>query len=727
MPRGNCVALSNIDDSDSGKAMSTVVKTKIHEFPKPADIAAVPSRSQFFFNRELSLLEFHARVLEEALDDRNPLFERLNFLSIFSSNLDEFFMIRVSGLKEEVESEVNAISADGLTPAEQLARTRERVLVLLQEQARCLREEILPQLKEAGISLVSYESLSRHEKESLKDYFMDKVFPILTPLAVDPSHPFPYISPLSVNIGLMVHAPKEVKFTGRGKGDESRFVRIKVPSLVPRLVPVGSSGTRFVLLEEIIQANIQALFPGMNPGPCHLFRVTRDADIEIREEEAADLLSLIQEELRRRRFGRPVRLEVSPDMTPEMVEYLTSSLDLEAEDVYVFDGPLHIQDLTSLCDCDRPDLKDVPFTPSMPSWYEEYDNVFEAIKERDRLLHHPYDSYDCVTGFINQAVVDPDVLAIKICLYRTGPDSPIPLALIRASEQGKQVTALIELKARFDEQYNIEWARKLDEAGVHVVYGVLGLKTHGKLTLVIRREGESLKRYVHIASGNYNPTTSCTYTDLGMFTVDEEIGKDATELFNYLTGFSGQIEYRKLMVAPVNMRERLNALFDREIEHQRAGRPAQIIAKFNRLADLQIIEKLYEVSRAGVQVDLIVRGICMLRPGIPGLSENIRVRSVVGRFLEHSRAFWFSNGGEDELYIGSADWMARNLKHRIEAVAPITDPEAKRYLRDVLLDAYLSDNTKARELQPDGRYAPVNGRSEPFDSQLYFIGRSGMD
>src|SRR5829696_2612661 len=702
--------------------MSTAVKTRVQEFPRSAEIGLTPSRSQFFFNRELNLLEFHARVLEEALDNRNRLLERLKFLSIFSSNLDEFFMIRVSGLKEEL-GDCNVISPDGLTPREQLAKTRERILVLIQEQARCLREEILPQLKDTGISLVPHASLSRHEKESLKEYFMEKVFPILTPLAVDPSHPFPYISSLSVNIGLMVHAPTDVKFIGRAQGNESRFVRIKEPSVVSRLVPTGSSETRFVLLEEIIEANIQTLFPGMTPGTCHRFRVTRDADIEIKEEEAQDLLSVIQEELRQRRFGTPVRLEVAPDMPEEMIEYLMSSLDVERDDVYVFDGPLHPQDLMALYDVDRPDLKDVPFTPSVPSWYGEYDTIFDAIRERDRLLHHPYDSYDCVTGFIDQAVEDPDVVAIKICLYRTGPDSPIPPALIRASEQGKQVTVLVELKARFDEEHNIEWARKLDRAGVHVVYGILGLKTHGKLTQVVRREGETLRHYVHIASGNYNPTTSCTYTDLGMFTVDDSIGRDATEVFNFLTGFSQQTDYRTLMVAPIDLREQLNALFDREIEHQRSGKPAHIVAKFNRLADLQVIEKLYEASRAGVKIDLIVRGICMLRPGIPGLSENITVRSVVGRFLEHSRVFWFLNGGDDELYIGSADWMARNLKHRIEVVAPVTDPQAQRYLRDVLLDAYLRDNTKARELQPDGRYVPLARGAEPFNTQEYFIGR----
>ena len=705
--------------------MSTVVKreARIHEFPKPVEVAIAPSKSQIFFNRELSLLAFHARVLEEALDTSNPLLERLKFVSIFSSNLDEFFMIRVSGLKEELEQGITDVAADGTSPAEQLSQIRDQVLKLVAEQGRMLREDIMPQLNEAGVQLVSYESLSRHEKQNLKDYFMERVFPILTPLAVDPSHPFPYISPLSVNIGLMVEAPKEMKLLGRGKMLQSRFVRIKVPSSVPRLVPLGADGSRFVLLDEIIEAHVDALFPGMNPGTCHRFRVTRDADIEIREEEAEDLLSMIQEELRRRRFGSPVRLEVSPGMPQEMIEYLTTSLELEPQDVYVFDGPLHVQDLMDLYDVDRPELKDAPFHPSMPEWFESYGTVFDAIKERDRLLHHPYDSYDCVTGFINQAVDDPDVVAIKICLYRTGPESPIPPALIRAAEQGKQVTALIELKARFDEEHNIEWARKLDYAGVHVVYGITGLKTHGKLTLVVRREGEALKRYVHIASGNYNPTTSCTYTDLGMFTVDDQIGRDATELFNYLTGFSNQREYRELMVAPVALREELNKLFDREIEHKRMGRPAHVIAKLNRLADLQVVEKLYELSQAGVKVDLIVRGICMLRPGIPGLSENIRVRSVVGRFLEHSRVFWFANGGEDEVYIGSADWMSRNLKHRIEVVAPVTEPDSKHYLRDVLLNAYLSDNTKARELTPDGNYRPIMNGAEPFNSQNYFMGR----
>ena len=706
---------------------SSVVQREatIQDFARTVGVTA-KTGVDLFFNRELSLLEFHGRVLEEALDARNPLLERLKFLSIFSSNLDEFFMIRVSGLKEEMEHEVD-VSPDGLTPAQQLAKSRERILHLVAEQARCLRDDILPQLHETGISIARYDSLSLHEKERLKEYFTEKIFPVLTPLAVDPSHPFPYISPLSLNIGLMVDPPKNMKLITSRKLIDRRFVRIKVPSVLPRLVPVSASSSRFVLIEEVIEANIQALFPQMEPGKCHYFRVTRDADIEIREEEAEDLLNEIKEELRQRRFGTPVRLEVSAEMPDEMIEYLTASLGLAPDDVYKFDGPLNIQDLMSLYDLDRPELKDTPFKAEVPVWFKQHKNIFDAIKKRDRMLHHPYDSYECVTEFINQAVDDPDVMAIKICLYRTGPDSPIPPALIRASEQGKQVTALIELKARFDEEHNIEWAQKLDEAGVHVVYGIVGLKTHCKLTLVVRREGDGLKRYVHIASGNYNPTTSCTYTDLGMFTVDDEIGRDATELFNYLTGFSEQRHYRKLLVAPVELRDKFNALLDREIEHKRQGRPARVIAKINRLADLQLIEKLYEVSRAGVEVDLIVRGISMLRPGIPGLSENIRVRSVVGRFLEHSRVFWFANGGDEEVYIGSADWMTRNLKHRIEVVAPVSDPQAKRYLRDVLLDAYLTDNTKARELQPDGRYTPVLTDSQPFNSQEYFIGRPGSD
>jgi polyphosphate kinase len=437
---------------------------------------------------------------------------------------------------------------------------------------------------------------------------------------------------------------------------------------------------------------------------------------------------VLQREIRQRRFGSPVRLEISADMPEVLRKYLTESLNLVPEDVYAVEGPLGIQDLMALYDLERPDLKDVPFSPTVAERLRSGKPLFDLIREQDLLVHHPYDSYDCVTEFINEAVDDPDVVAIKMCLYRTGPDSPIPPALIRASEQGKQVTALIELKARFDEEHNMEWARKLDEAGVHVVYGIIGLKTHGKLTLVVRREGESLVRYAHIASGNYNPTTSCTYTDVGLFTANEVVGADASELFNYLTGYSRQTDYRRLFVAPVTLRDQITALIDREIANQKAGRPARIIAKFNRLADKQMILKFYEAARAGVKIDLIIRGICMLRPGVPGLSETITVRSVVGRFLEHSRIFYFENGGNEEVFIGSADLMSRNLKHRIEVIAPVSDPQIRNYLKNVVLDAYLRDNVKARELQRDGTYRhPAASGDEKFEAQMLFVGQSADD
>lgn len=706
-----------------GRSQSTA---ELREVPRlPALHPTASNAARLFFNRELSLLEFHRRVLEEGFNESNPILERLKFLSIFSANLDEFFMIRVSGLKEELDENVTELSPDGMTPGEQLKEIRTRVLPLVADQARSLLNDILPELKTEGVEVLSYHELNRDQQADLDDYFLDKVFPVLTPLAVDQSHPFPYISPLSLNLGLMVEALPGYSPADPKQKHGPRFVRIKVPSVVPRLVPVGKLQTRFVLLEELIEANCASLFPGMLVGKCHRFRVTRDADIEIREDEAEDLLRVIQQEIRQRRFGSPVRLEVSTGMPAEMVEYLTESLGLFDEDVYVIDGPLGVQDFMSLYDLNRPDLKDKGFDAVIPEWHGKK-SIFDVIKEGDLLMHHPFDAYDSVTNFINEAVDDPNVVAIKICLYRTGPESPIPPALIRASEKGKQVTALIELKARFDEEHNIEWARRLDEAGVHVVYGILGLKTHGKLTLVVRREGNSLKRYMHIASGNYNPTTSCTYTDLGLFTADDVIGADASELFNYLTGCSRQMEYRRLFVAPVNLREKMSALIDREIEHQRAGRRAHIIAKINRIADNQIIEKLYEASAAGVRIDLIVRGICMLRPGVPGLSENITVRNIIGRFLEHSRVFYFANGGDQDLYIGSPDWMARNLKHRIEVVTPVTDPASKTYLKDVVLEAYLSDNVRARELQLDGSYAEVQRApgEEPFDCQEYFLERN---
>lgn len=680
---------------------------------------------QLLFNREFSLLEFFRRVLEEGLDETQPLLERLKFLAIFSSNVDEFFMIRVSGLKEEFEHDVTELSPDGMTPADQLAAIRERLLPMLEEQSRCLLEELLPELKAQGIVIASYGPLSEEERSALQEYFDEQVFPVLTPQAVDPSHPFPYISNLSLNIGLMVAPLPEHGITSSLVGKiDPRFARIKLPPLVPRLIPVGKDGSKFILLEDLIAANTGELFPRMRASACHAFRVTRDADIDIREDEADDLLRIMQQTLRKRRFGTPVRLEVAMTMPQDMVQYLTQSIGVEAEDVYRVGGPLGVTDLMRLYKLERPDLKDVQFKPRAPvALRRPRLSIFDAIREQDILLHHPYTSFKPVADFIDAAARDEHVAAIKICLYRTGHNSPIPQALIEASEQGKQVTAIIELKARFDEENNIEWAQRLEEAGVHVVYGLMGLKTHCKLALVVRREDDTMRRYVHIATGNYNPDTSRAYTDFGLFTADEEIGADASELFNYLTGYSRQKEYRRLMVAPVNMRENMLALIRREAEHASAGRPARMIIKINRLADIEIIRALYEASQAGVEIDLIVRGICMLRPGVGGLSETITVRSLVGRFLEHSRVFYFANGGEEEFYTGSADWMPRNLNRRVEVVAPVENARLRRHLKDVVLAAYLRDNVKARRLLPDGSYERIQpgAGEERFDSQLHFM------
>jgi polyphosphate kinase len=675
----------------------------------------------FFFNRELSLLEFHRRVLEEALDSSQPLLERLKFLSIFSTNVDEFFMIRVSGLKEAVDEDPTGLSPDGMTAAEQLEVVRERLLPMLDEQMRCLREDILPQLKSHGIEIAPYDGLTPTERKALDAHFEEDIFPMLTPLAVDSSHPFPYISGLSLNIGLMV----EPRWTQSLAGEiKPRFIRIKVPTLVPRLVKVDGPGSRFILLEELIAANAGSLFSRMEVGRAHFFRITRDADIEVREDKASDLLEAIERSLRKRRFGTAVRLEVSSTMPDSMVSYLADQLDLTPEDVYVVDGPLGVHDLMGLYDLRRPDLKDQPLQIGVPALLKNSESIFEAIKQQDILLHHPYTSYSTVVDFINTASQDPNVIAIKMCLYRTGHNSPVPKALIEACESNKQVTAIVEIKARFDEEHNIEWAKRLEEAGVHVSYGLVGLKTHCKVMLVVRREEEDIRRYVHIATGNYNPITSKFYTDLGILTTNEEICADASDLFNVLTGYSRQKQYRQLMVAPVNLRQRMTALIERETEHGRAGRPARIIVKVNRLADPEVIRVLYEASQVGVPIDLIVRGVCMLRPGVPGLSETINVRSIVGPLLEHSRVFYFANGGDEEIYIGSSDWMPRNFDRRIEVVVPIYDPNLKRYLKDVVLNAYLSDNVKARRLLPDGSYERIEPTSdeERFNSQRHFEG-----
>ncbi len=650
-------------------------------------------------NRELSWIEFNSRVLDEALDPSQPLLERLKFLSIFSTNLDEFFMVRVSGLIEQVEANPHMLSPDGLSPASQLRRISERLRPLLEVQTRCLTKQILPGLEGCGVRIIPYGKLNKDQKADLKEFFTERVFPVLTPLSVDPSHPFPSISNISLNLGTMVIP--EVN----GEGEEPRFARVKLPPNVPRLIPVKcDSGFCFVLLEEVVAAHIESLFPGMHVLECQPFRITRDADLELVEDEAGDLLKTVEQQLRQRRFGFYVRLEVSLGMSPEMVKSLRQWMELEEHDVYTFDGPLNIPDLMALYKLDLPELKDQPFTPVTPAAIRLGETIFDSIRHQDILLHHPYESFAPVVEFLRAAARDPHVLAIKQTLYRAGKDSPIVEALIEAAENGKQVAVLVELKARFDEENNINWAKRLEKAGVHVVYGLVGLKTHAKVTLVVRQERNDLRRYVHLGTGNYNPATARIYTDLGLFTCHDDYGKDVSELFNYLTGYSRQVRYRKLLVAPVNLRESFTEMIRREIAHHQAGRPAGIMAKFNSFTDAGMIEEMYNASREGVPIDLLVRGICCLRPGWPGRSETISVGSVVGRFLEHSRIYRFLNGGEEVVYLGSADLMNRNLDRRVEVMFPIEDPRLKDRITHEILEPALKDNVKMRWLKMDGGY-----------------------
>lgn len=687
----------------------------------------VPLHSNLI-NRDLSLLEFFGRVLEEAMDESHPLLERLKFIAILSSNLDEFFMIRVSGLKERLGLEIGA-SPDGLTTREVLSEIRSRVVEMVREQMSTLRENILPGLAAKGIVIIPYNCLARADRAQMDAYFEENIYPLLTPQAVDPTHPFPYISGGSINIGVFAKPEFKHKSARKiaGVGDEF-FVRIKVPPSVPRLIPLASEPEKFVLIEDLTVANIGRLVPGAVPDSCHAFRLTRDADLEVREAETEDLLEAMEENLRLRRFGDVVRLEVANAMPPEMVEHLTKSLVIAAEDIYVVDGPMDATAFWDIYAVDRPDLKQRPIRDFVPASLETAGSTFDAIREQDILLHHPYMPYSIVSKFIREAVEDPDVLAIKMCLYRIGADSPIAPLLIKASEQGKQVTVLIEIKARFDEENNIEWAKRLERAGVHVVYGLIGLKTHCKTTLIIRRENDKLVRYVHIATGNYNPDTSAFYTDLSLLTARPELGEDATELFNYLTVYSQRKPFNSMVVAPIFLRQKMLELIRGEIRHAEEGRPGRIIAKMNRLADAEMVNALYEASRVGVRIDLIVRGICVLRPGVAGLSENIRVRSIVGRLLEHSRVYYFENGGKPEVYIGSSDWMPRNLDRRVEVLAPIHNDQIRRHLSEQFLTAYLKDNVKARELQSDGSYKRVEripGDAD-FDSQMSFQGATNV-
>ena len=676
-----------------------------------------------FVNRELSWLQFNARVLAQALDPSTPLLERLRFLIIFHTNLDEFFMIRVSGIKQQIAAGVDSLSIDGLTPKQQLARVWQEVTPSVDAAQRCLTGEVLPALAQHGIEIVPLASLPTRERRWADEFYEREVYPILTPLAVGSTHPFPFISNLSLNLALMV----------RSLDGEERLARVKVPlANVPRLVPVGDRAklkppVRLFFVEELIAANLGALFQGMEVGDPYMFRVTRDADLEIREDEADDLMSTLQQELRKRRFGQAVRLEVQRGM-PERVESgLRRGLGLAEEDVIEVSGPFAIPRLTELMQLDMPELKYRRFVPRTPAPFAGDEDLFETIRRHDVLVHHPFDGFDTVVDFVLQAARDPKVVAIKQSLYRTSGDSPVIHALEEAVDRGKQVAAVVELKARFDEENNIVWARRLEEAGVHVIYGLPGLKTHAKLCLVVRREKDALVRYAHVGSGNYNPATAAIYTDLGLFTSNPEITADAADLFNRMTGFARPNGYRQLLVAPTHMKQQILDLLAFETREARAGRPSGVIAKCNAITDLEVIGAIEAASHAGVSVELLVRGICSLVPGVAGRTENVRVRSVVGRFLEHERLYWLAHAGTPQVYIGSADWMHRNLERRVEILVPILDPTIARWSREVLLERYLQDRNRTWEMQPDGTYVRLRtGHEDPDVHDQFLADKDGV-
>ena len=652
------------------------------------------------YNRELSWLDFNWRVLHEAIDARTPLLERLKFIAITASNLDEYFSKRVGGLKRQKAAGMANLTLDGWAPDVQLSLIARAVSDMVAVESACLHEDILPQLAEHGIRLVNYVDLDAAERDRLRDYFLREVYPILTPLAVDPGHPFPFISNLTLSLGVFLVDPN----TG-----ERQFARVKVPPSRPRWVQLNRQ-MHFLPLEQLIAAHLDTLFRGMEIVAAFPFRVTRNADLARNEEEADDLLDMISEELRERRFAPVVRLEVAADAPAEALTLLQNQLHLENSDVYLIHGLLRRVDLFALADINLPHLKYEPYTPSVPSRLAgitsrgRASELFNAIRQGDLLVHHPYHSFQSTTQlFVEAAARDPQVLAIKQTIYRTSDNSSIIAALIDAASRGKQVAVLVEVKARFDEAKNVEWARKLEEAGCHVAYGLVGLKTHCKVSLAIRQEEDGLRAYYHVGTGNYNAKTSGTYTDLGLLSCNADIAADLMDLFNALTGYSYQSDYRKVLVAPVNMRQRFLELIDGEIQHALAGRGGRIVAKMNGLEDSTIVRKLYEASQAGVVIDLIVRGNCRLRPGLPGISENIRVLSIIGRYLEHSRIFYFGNNGAPLYYIGSADWMRRNLSARVEAAAPIEDPRLQEYLW-MILQSSLNDYRQAWEMLPDGRY-----------------------
>jgi polyphosphate kinase len=666
-----------------------------------------------YLNRELSLLAFQRRVLEEAEDADNPLLERVKFLSILGSNLDEFFMVRVPGLAAQLDAGTVEAGPDRMTPRAQLVSIRREVKKLLNEAHQCL-QELTTALNENGIFIHDYAALSPGQQRRAGAYFSETVFPVLTPLAFDPGRPFPHISNLSLNLAVLI----------RDRDGHEHFARIKVPDSLPQLVPLAemaparskrpsSRRVDLVWLEDIIAAHLSDLFPGMEILQSHPFHVTRDADFAIKELESEDLLETIEEGVRHRRFGSVIRLVVTRDMPAPILEILMKNLEVEAGDVYRTWRPLSLKRLDPLYALNRPELKDPPFVPAVPAPLaaSQDGDLFALVRQGDILLHHPFDSFQPVVEFLKNAARDPSVLAIKVCLYRVGRNSPIVEALLEAVEEDKQVAVLVELKARFDEESNIEWARALERAGAHVVYGLIGLKIHCKVALVVRREQDRIARYVHLSTGNYNAVTAHLYTDIGLLTADEEVAADASDLLNYLTGYSHKTDYRRLLVAPVNLRSRLEGFIEREIQHAKEGRPAHLIFKMNALVDQRMIRALYRASQAGVKVQLLVRGICCLRPGVPGVSENIEVISIVGKFLEHSRVYYFRNGGEEQIYIGSADLMPRNIDHRVEVLVPIRDPEMIRHIHDDVLAVYLSDNVKARRMLSNGSYQKRRGGS----------------
>ncbi len=685
--------------------------------PQQVDLAD-PS---LYFNRELSWLAFNRRVLEEAQDASQPLLERLKFLAIFASNLDEFMMIRYAGLKEQQAAGVTARSFDGLTAAEQLAAVSAALHPMVLEHRRVLREDVLPALARHGVVIRDVGGLNEAERAAVDAFWREELFPVLTPLAIDSGHPFPRLPNQSFALLLEV------------VDEETGVIRsaiVQVPSVLPRFLRLPGDGHDFVVLEDVIRDRVAELFPGHAVRGVHGFRITRDADIEIAEDEAGDLLRAVADEVRRRRWGDAVRLEVLTGMPVGWVERLRQTLKLLPEDVYEVPNHLNVVDFMELAQLPIPELRDPPFNPRLPRELHRHATVFDAVRERDVLLHHPFHAFDAVQRLLDDAADDPDVLAIKQTLYRVGRNSPVVAALERAAGNGKPVTAMVELKARFDEENNIVWARELERAGVHVVYGLPGLKTHAKALLVVRRErgadGASvIRRYMHLGTGNYNAGTAVVYTDMGLLTCDPDLGADVSELFNLLTGFSKQRTWRKLWVAPETLRGALMAAIERETEHARAGRPARIAGKMNSLVDPRVIQALYRASQAGVEIDLIVRGVCCLRPGVPGVSKRIRVRSIVGRFLEHARIFYFEDGGAGRLYLGSADWMQRNLNARIESLFPVEEPRVRREIMKVL-DLGLRDNVKARELQSGGDY--VRARRRPgqrrLDSQAHLLERS---